>query len=117
MKEVQLASLKKALATLNILGCKYAVIDSDGNRHGDLEIVQKPERKRASPTFPRGEVHDYFAPFIENLEIGEVAEIPSGKYGVERIRGSVCSWFVRNRGKGSANTVVSGNNVQVLRIS
>ena len=55
MKEVQLASLKKALATLNILGCKYAVIDSDGNRHGDLEIVQKPERKRASPTFPRGE--------------------------------------------------------------
>ena len=115
MKEVQSATLKKTIALLTAMGCKFAVIDPDGEKHGDLEIIEPKERKRATPAFPRGEVHDYFIPFIENLQIGEVAEIPGGKYGAERIRGSICSWFVRHYGKGSANTVVVGDNVQVLR--
>lgn len=117
MKEVQLVSLKKALAMLTAVGCKFAVIDPDGNKHGDLEIVQKTDRKRAAPAFKRGTLNDYFHPYVKDLKVGEVAEIPAGEYGVERIRGSVCSWFVRHRGKGSANTFVTKDTVQVMRIN
>ena len=118
MKEVQQVSLKKALTMLTAIGCTFAVIDPDGNKHGTLELAeQKSDRKRLSPAFPRGEVNDYFRPFVENMKVGDVVEIPAGKFGVERVRGSVCSWFVRYRGKGSANTFVTKDTVQVMRIN
>jgi len=117
MKEVQQVSLKKAITMLAAIGCKFAIVNPDGNKHGTLEITEKTDRKRAKSEFRRGEVHDYYIQFIENMNVGEVAEIPAGKFGVERIRGSVCSWFVRNRGKGSANTFVTKDTVQVMRIN
>ena len=118
MKEVQQVSLKKALAMLSAIGCTFAVIDPDGNKHGTLELAEpKTDRKRLSPAFPRGEVSEYFVPFIDGMKVGDVVEIPAEKYGVERIRGSICSWFVRNRGKGSVNTFVTKDSVQVMRIN
>jgi hypothetical protein len=36
MKDVQLKLLRTAIAQLSVLPVKFAIIDDEGNKHGDL---------------------------------------------------------------------------------
>ena len=74
MQEVQLKLLQRCIRDLNALGCAFAIVDSDGNKHGTLE-VNEPKTKR-DLIFKFGSIRKYIVPYIENLNVGEVAEIP-----------------------------------------
>jgi hypothetical protein len=121
MKDIQKSALNKAINILNAINAKYLVIDSDGETHKNhqFNIVEKPQKiVRAESVFPRGEVKNHFLPLVKNMVAGDVAVIDAGKYGAERVRGSICSWFSQMHGNGTATTSINSRNntVEVLRI-
>lgn len=101
MLEVQSKALQKALHTLNILGCKYAVIDSDGAKYGDLVIAEQKQKTRKPSFFTRGEVRSYILNFISNIQVGETVEIPYGKYGGKTLQSNCASYLHGQYGEGS----------------
>ena len=116
---VQQIALDRALKLLDAAGVSYAVIGIDGTRHGNLEIaVPKPPKKKIF-RHQHGEFRDYFMPYIESMQPGDLVEIPPGKYQLEELRGPLSSWCSTNWGAGSTITSVDRkkNYVQVLRVS
>ena len=53
MEQIKQTTLKKAIVLLNAIGAQYAIIDADGKKHGDLEIVE--QRKRKPSAYEYGE--------------------------------------------------------------
>ena len=122
MLEIQKTTLDKALTLLKAVGAKYLVVDVDGETHKNHEFnIVEPKQKmiRAQSAFPRGEVKDYFLPFVKDMVAGDVVIIDGGKYGAERVRGSICSWFSQAHGNGVVTTAINSNTntVEVLRVS
>jgi hypothetical protein len=117
MEQVKELVMKRALANLSTIGCRYAIIDPDGVKHGDLEIVGKKIRTRSAPIYGMGTLKKYYSPFIEQMTIGEVVSIPPGEFTTEKIRGAICSELFRLYGKGNYTTTVNRNKnvVEVLR--
>jgi len=117
MEQVKELAMKRALTVLAAIGCKYAVVDCDGVKHGELEIVGAKTRTRRRAIYGIGELKKYYMPFISPLPIGSVVSIPPDKYTAEAIRGSICSELFRLYGKGNYTTTVNrkSNVVEVLR--
>lgn len=116
---VQQVALDRALKLLDAAGAQYAVLDSNGVKHGTLEIaVPKPAKKKIF-THKHGEFRDYFLPYIESMNPGDCVHVPVGKYELEELRGPLSSWCSTNWGAGSVITSINrkGNIVEVLRVS
>lgn len=114
---VKANALAQAIKILNALKVGYAIIDEDGNRHGNLEVTEP--KKRAPSAFPRGEVRSYVLQFIEKIQVGEIKEVPADKYGLERVRANCCSWLIERYGPGCCTTSINhdNNTIEILRIS
>lgn len=114
---VKVNALAQAIKILNALKINYAIIDEDGNKHGNLEVADP--KKRAAPEFPRGEVRSHVLQFIEKIQVGEIKEVPADKYGLARVRANACSWMIEKYGAGCCTTSISHekNTVEILRIS
>jgi len=54
MNQVENSVLNKVTAVLNSLNLKFAIIDSDGNKHGELNIEQVKKLKRRRSIYPLG---------------------------------------------------------------
>ncbi len=117
MKEVQKSALDKAIVWLKAAGCTFAIIDADGNKHGELEVTEK-KKKRAS-LYPHGELAGYVAPFLKNIKAGEVVDVPLGKYDRKTIMSTCSSWMCRFFGNGTHTAAFNKekNVVEVLRVS
>lgn len=117
MEQVKELVMKRALANLSAIGCTYAIIDSDGVKHGSLELASKRGHTRCAPIYGMGTLKKYYAPFIEQMPIGTVVSIPPDKFTAEKIRGAICSELFRMYGKGNYTTTVNRktNCVEVLR--
>jgi len=120
MKEIQTATLNRALTMLKAVGVKYHIVTDENIvlANHEFHFSNEQERKRSKSEFPRGEVINYYLPYIQNLKAGEVAVIPENGYGAERVRGGVCSWFSRNVGNNKVVSTINrkDNTVEVLRI-
>ena len=118
MKEVQKQAMEKAITWLIAAGCKFAIIDPDGNKHGTLDVTEKNGKKRPS-IYPHGELSSYVAGYLTGIEVGAVAEVPLGKYERRSIVSSCSSWMCRYFGNGThtASFNKKNNSVEVLRIS
>lgn len=116
MSQIKAKALEQAIKILDALNCQYLIIDGEGKQHGDLVIA--PKKKRAEPEFPYGEIRQYTLPFIKDLKVGEVVEVDAKNYGLERIRGGICTWFLNKYGPGACTTTIkhSNNSIEVLRI-
>ena len=114
---VQKKTLNSAIELLNALGCSYAIVDSSGQKYGNLEINQKKERTRAPSEFPHGEKREYVNRYLKDLPVGGCTLIPWGKYG-KGLQGSVLSWFCKTHGNGSGTTMLnhSKEHIEVLRV-
>lgn len=95
MYQVQEKTLQKALQILDALQCKYVVIDSNNNKYGTLNVIEKT--KRSPRLYPFGEIKSYLEPYLGNIQIGEVVEVPYGKYGGAKVQchaaGFMCTKF------------------------
>jgi len=103
MNEIQKTLLNKALRYLSSIGCKFAVIDLDGNKHGDLPTIEKKKRKiRAPKKYGHGMVTNYLRPFLLKLDkVGATVDIPFGEFDYETLGSTSSSWACKNYGKGA----------------
>lgn len=105
---------------LKAVGVKYHIVTDEDVvlANHDFRFAPTKEQKRAKSEFPRGDVLNHYLPYIKELKPGEVAVIPDGGYGVERVRGGVCSWFSRTVGNNKVVSTINkkNNTVEVLRI-
>jgi hypothetical protein len=93
MLEIHRVVLIKAIRLLNSIDVEYAIL-ADKEKHGTLEIAvkKKHEGKRAfSSKYGRGAVLNYVKPYIENLKVGEAAQIPVGNYELAAIAATCAS--------------------------
>lgn len=110
-------ALNKAISILNSLGCQFAIIDSDGNQHGDLVIAT--ERQRSSSQYPRGEPTKFVSGYLSTIKTGQVVEIPFEKYGGMKLQSWVSSYMYRTFGRDSYTSHINENTgfLEVLKIT
>jgi hypothetical protein len=118
MNQVEKDVLNKVSNVLQSLNLKFAIIDSDGNKHGDLNIEKAKKNKRRRSIYPLGELRAHIMPHLSNIMINTTKNIPVGKYQPEVIRGSVSSYATQLWGAGNYKTKVSQDKryVEVTRM-
>jgi hypothetical protein len=118
MNQVEKDVLNKVSNVLQSLNLKFAIIDSDGNKHGDLNIEKVKKVKRRRSIYPLGEVRAQIMPHMSSIMINTTKNIPVGKYQPEVIRGSVSSYATQLWGAGNYKTKVSADKryVEVTRM-
>jgi hypothetical protein len=120
MQDVQSKLLQRCIRDLGILGCMFAIIDADGQRHGTLEIkkIKQPKQPRRKLAFPFGAVSKYNEQFIKDLKVGDVSQIPINEFGHLRIQACVSGWFCRTHGVGSHTSTYNKekNILEVMRL-
>ena len=107
MNQVEKNVLEKVTNVLTSLNLKFAIVDSDGNKHGDLSIERIKKHKRARSKYPLGEVRGVIKPHMDNIMVNSVVRIPVGNYKAEVIRGSVSAYATQMWGSGNYKTKVS----------
>ena len=121
MEQIKLQQLEKIKKLLTSMNCKYAIVDEDNTKHGDLEIVTIKHRTRALSEFPHGEMSRHIRNYMDydNFTVGEVAIIPIEKFPAERIRSATCAKLSTVWGKDTYHSMinVSKNQIEVLRIA
>lgn len=113
MYKVQEKTLQKALAMLSALHCKFLVIDSNNNKYGELEAVEKINKRVL--LYPKGELKAYIDPYLRDIAIGEVVEIPYGKYAGANLQGSTAGYMCHKYGN-SAHTSSQNHGKKVLEV-
>ena len=107
------AAITKALAMLQAANAQYKIIDEHG-----IEYTNINKRERKKSIHPFGSVTAYLKPYVDNIEPGELVEIPAGKFSVDSVQSTVCAYFSKKIGKGSCMTAANKekNIVEVIRI-
>jgi hypothetical protein len=108
-------SIESAIRLLNAAGCHYKVISPNGDQYGGLEVVTR-KKKQINPNRNYGELRKYYDMFMKyDASVGDVIEIPSGKYPPEDIRGGICAKLTTIWGKGTYVSAIVEDKVQILR--
>jgi hypothetical protein len=105
---------------LSAVDCKFAIIDGEGNKYGDLEIAAPQEqRKRQRPQYPWGTLIKYLRPYLDNLDaVGKTVSIPFGEYNPYSLCSTLSSWGTRTYGVGSVKhtMITTEQRIEVKRI-
>lgn len=119
MNQVENSVLNKVTAVLTSLNLKFAIVDSDGNKHGDLNIAEQKKPKRRRSIYPLGELRAYIMPFMNGMMVNTSKQIPAGKYSPEVVRGSVSSYATQMWGSGNYKTNVTADKkaVELVRFA
>lgn len=118
MNQVEKNVLAKVTSVLQSLNLKFAIVDSDGNKHGDLNLEQIKKLKRRRSIYPLGEIRAHITPHITSIMINTTKHIPVGSYQAEIVRGSVSSYATQLWGAGNYKTRVTADkkHVEVTRM-
>jgi hypothetical protein len=117
MEEVKVKYLRQVVATLEGMGCVFAIIDTDGNKYGKLQTTEP--RKRQKSEHPPGTLLNHIRKHAKfPLQLGEVVCIPCGQFDPLRLQGSLMSHLCIKFGKGSYTS--TGNKaakmLEVMRV-
>lgn len=104
-----LGNMENALKALKL---KYAIIDSDGEVHGELEVVV-PKKRRGS-VYGHGVMSNYIKPYFNTFLDNTSKTIPAGQYDVEIVRGSVCNMATKLFGAGNYKTTLTNDRKGVV---
>jgi hypothetical protein len=76
------------------------------------------KNRKAKRAFEYGSVTKYLEPYIKELEVGQVVEIPINEFGQHRLQSTSGAWFNRVRGIGSQTSTFNkeNNTIEVLRL-
>lgn len=112
--EIVKRTIAQAIKLLDASGCKYKVIDQDGNEYGVL-TVSAP--KKTSKTFkhPPGTMHRLYYPLIKDMQPGDVVAIKNFDFEPRALQGAVSAWASEHWGKGAYKTCIVGPDVEILR--
>ena len=106
MSNIQELALKRAIAMLEGMKCSYAIIDPLGNKHG-LLAVKEPTVRSGVRKYPHGERSTYVRFYLAPMMIGDVVNIPFGKYDALDVQSSSTSAAHKMWGKGSVTTTIN----------
>ena len=118
---IQKTAIENLVVMLEKSGAQYKIILSDGTEYGALEVQTKKVIKRSPSLLPRGTLVKHYLPYVNKLDVGDVACIAVPKdTDVESMRSSLSSWIHTNWGASAGTTMVVKNNkqseIQVLRL-
>jgi hypothetical protein len=118
MSQIQEQALKRAIAMLEGMKCSYAIIDPLGNKHGLLP-VKEPAVRSGGRKHPHGERSTHVRAFVTGLEIGDVVDVPFGKFDALDVQSSSTSAAHKLWGKGSVTTTINRPKsvVEIMRIA
>lgn len=111
---IKKVALQKAIAMLQAAGAKYKIIDENGEEHCNFD-----EKKTRTYKYPFGALSKHFKPFVENMEPGDLVEVPSATFDLLSMQSAIAGWFCNNHGNGSCMTSINRpkNVVEVIRVS
>lgn len=98
MKQIQLATLKRALSMLDAIGAQYAIISADGTRFGTLQIAE--EKSKPTRAYSYKELGDYIKERFNLPNVGDVLTIPVDKFKINELQSAISSHAVKVGGKG-----------------
>ena len=99
MNTIHTKALTNAIKLLNAIGAKYAIVDSDSKKHGDLEVVTKSKRRPAK--YPYGVIRKHIRPYLDHIKVNDTARIPVSPYDLNTVYGSASSTATVLWGKNS----------------
>ena len=116
MEQVKINALKKAIQTLEALGIQYAIIDHEGNLHGNLNVAEKKTKTREG--YEWGSLSNYISPLIENIMVGDVRVMDAKDFDIESVRSTAVSILVKRFGNGSCRSAIDRekNTVEIFRV-
>jgi hypothetical protein len=114
--EIVKRTIAQAIKLLDASGCKYKVIDQDGNEYGVL-TVSEPKKASKSYKHPPGTMHRFYYPLIKDMQPGDVVVIKNFDFEPRALQGAVTAWASEHWGKGSYKTCMVGPDVEILRCS
>lgn len=123
MEQVKIVARDRALTMLKAAGCKYIVIDSEGEKHieGDLKLAEPeaPKKRNFAKHRPRNTLVNYYKPFVENMQVGDCVTVPFGPFENERapLSAAVSAWCTHYWGHKAAITHQGPSGVEVLRVA
>ena len=114
MNNIEKNTLIKVISMLNACKLKFAIIDSDGNKHGELQVnEQKPRR---GLKYPFGTLSNHFVPIVKDMKPNEAVEIMCKEYDPESMRSSLAAWASKNWGNGACTTMIDRNAKSIVVI-
>jgi hypothetical protein len=113
MNQVESSVLNKVIGVLNSLNLKFVIVDSDGGKHGELNVAEQKKPKRRRSIYPLGELRAYIMPHMQNMMINSTKNIPAGKYATEVVRSSISSYATQMWGSGNYKTRVTDDKKHV----
>ena len=118
-KSAKEVALERAVAMLKASGSTFAIITQSGERiiHGDIEIVDKREKKRHPKTSrPIGALVSHYRPFLKTMNPGDCVEVPFGQFAARELRSAMTAWMSVNWGSKSYICVQKDAGFEVLRV-
>ena len=119
---VQAEAVTRAIRLLTAAGCKFAIVDAAGQKHGDLEVAEPvAHKKRAASRFGVGAFKNYYAPLVAAIAPGSCAVVPYGPFDIDKaardaLRASLCSHCSDTWGNGSYISHMNERGIEVLRM-
>ena len=108
-------AIEDAIRLLSVTKCQFKVISPTGEEFGALEVAPK-KKKREVTDRVYGELREHYDKHIDySAAPGDCLRIPLGKYKAHEIRSGVCAKLSSVWGKKSYKTVITDDEVQILR--
>lgn len=106
-------AVQKAIAMLQAANAQYSIVDEEGKEYTNIV------NKRRKTEHPFGSVREHYKPYIQDMEPGDLVEVPNGNFPLESIQSGIVSWFCTTHGSGSCMTALnrSKNVIEVIRLS
>jgi hypothetical protein len=89
MNNIHTKALNNAVKLLNAIGAKYAIVDVDLKKYGELEVVTKSKRRPAK--YPYGVIRKHIKPYLDHIDVNQTARIPVSPYDAQTVYGSASS--------------------------
>jgi hypothetical protein len=115
MLEILQRDLTKAIRLLESMDFQFAIIDADGNVHGTLKVAELKQKRRKG-LYEKGELSNYIAPRIKNLNEKEFTLLPYDKFERNIFQRAACSIANKMYGKGNFTTHMTPDGLQFIRL-
>ena len=113
MNALHQKALTNAIKLLNAIGAKYAIVDVDLKKHGDLE-VKRVKNKRRPSKYAHGVIRAHIKPHLDHTKANETARIPVAPYDLATIYRSASATSTTLWGKHSHKVGTSADKKFVL---
>lgn len=116
MREIEKKVLNKALQMLDAIKCEYAVVDANGNQHGELQI--QPKKAKRPLKYEWGSLTNHVRPLVQDMKIGEVVNVPIAPFDIASVQGLVGSCCFKLWGKGNHTSSLTKDRlfIEVLKL-